>query len=44
MPLAIAVAWDVAKEKNKSKDYYDLLMKFDSVLSLDLDKQEEILS
>ena len=44
MPLAIAVAWDVAKEKNKSKDYYDLLMKFDSVLSLDLDKQEEVLS
>ncbi len=44
MPLAIAVAWDVAKEKNRSKDYYDLLMKFDSVLSLDLDKQEEVLS
>ena len=40
MPLAIAVVWDVAKEKNKSRDYYDLLMKFDSILSLDLDKEE----
>lgn len=40
MPLAIAVVWDVAKEKNKSRDYYELLMKFDSILSLDLDKEE----
>lgn len=42
MPLAIAVVWDVAREKNKSKEYYDLLMKFDSILSLDLDKEEKI--
>lgn len=41
MPLVMAVVWDVAREKEKSKDYYDLLMKFDTILSLDLDKEEE---
>ena len=41
MPLVMAVVWDVAREKDKSKDYYDLLMKFDTILSLDLDKAEE---
>ena len=41
MPLVMAVVWDVAREKDKSKDYYDLLMKFDTILSLDLDKEEK---
>ena len=41
MPLVMAVVWDVAREKEKSKDYYDLLMKFDTILSLDLDKEEK---
>lgn len=41
MPLAIAVVWDVAKEKEKSKEYYELLMKFDEILSLDLDREEK---
>ena len=41
MPLVMAVVWDVAREKDKSKDYYELLMKFDTILSLDLDKTEE---
>lgn len=41
MPLVMAVVWDVAREKEKSKDYYDLLMKFDTILSLDLDKVEK---
>ena len=41
MPLVMAVVWDVAREKDKSKDYYELLMKFDTILSLDLDKAEE---
>ena len=40
MPLAIAVVWDVAREQVKSKKYFDLLMKFDYILSLDLDKEE----
>ena len=38
MPLAMAVVWDVAREQVKSKKYFDLLMKFDYILSLDLDK------
>ena len=41
MPLVMAVVWDVAREKEKSKDYYNLLMKFDTILSLDLDKVEK---
>lgn len=46
MPVAISIIWEVAKEKNKSNDYYELIKKFDSVVSLDLDKniKEEIIS
>jgi len=40
MPLAMSVVWDVAREKEKSKGYYELLMEFDNILSLDLDKKE----
>ncbi|MCI8486983.1 MAG: cysteine--tRNA ligase [Clostridia bacterium] len=36
IPLAISVAWDIAKKEKKSKKYYELLMKFDKVLSLNL--------
>ena len=38
--VAISIIWEIAKEKNKSNDYFDLIMKFDKVLSLDLDKIE----
>ncbi len=41
MPLAMAVLWDVAKEPVKSKDYYNLIMEFEKVTSLDLDKETE---
>ena len=41
MPLAIAVLWDVARENVKSKDYYDLIMKFEKVTDLDLDREEK---
>lgn len=37
MPLAISIAWEVAKQEKKSNRYYELLMKFDKVLSLNLD-------
>jgi len=40
MPLAIAVVWDVAKEKEKSREYYELIKKFDEILSLELDREE----
>lgn len=39
MPLALSVVWEVAKNENKSNQYYKLLKKFDQVLSLDLDKE-----
>jgi len=42
MPLAIAVVWDVAREQEKAREYYDLIMKFDSILSLNLDKESSI--
>jgi cysteinyl-tRNA synthetase len=41
MSVAMAILWEIAKEKTKSNDYYNLILKFDSVLSLDLDKVEE---
>ena len=40
MPLAIAVVWDVAKEKEKNREYYELIKKFDEILSLELDREE----
>ncbi len=39
MPLAMSVVWDVIKEVKKSKDFAKLLLKFDKVLGLDLDKE-----
>lgn len=41
MSVALSVVWEVAKNKKFSRDYYELIMKFDSVLSLDLDKKVE---
>ncbi len=53
MPVALSIVWEVAKEKEKSNDYYLLLKKFDEILSIQIDKEvvadeesysEEILS
>lgn len=41
IPLAISIAWEIAKKQEKSNEYYKLLLKFDEVLSLNLDKEEE---
>ena len=41
MPVAISVIFDIAKNKEKSNDYFELIKKFDKVLSLDLTKLEE---
>jgi cysteinyl-tRNA synthetase len=41
MPQALAVVWDILKN-NKSKEYAKLLLKFDTVLSLDFEKEENI--
>ena len=46
MPQALSVVWDVVRYNQKSKDLYNLLLKFDEVLGLDLasyEKEEEVL-
>ena len=40
MPLAMSVVWDVVKNPIKSKKFAELLLKFDEVLGLQLDKEE----
>ena len=42
MPLALSVIWDVVKYEKKSKMIAELLLKFDSVLGLDIGKEEKI--
>ena len=39
MPAALAVVWEIAKNNNRSKDYAKLLDKFDTVLSLGIDRE-----
>ena len=41
IPLAVSIAWEVAKQEKKSNKYYELLMKFDKVLSLNLNDVTE---
>jgi len=41
IPMAMAVVWDVLKS-NKSESYAKLLLEFDEVLSLNIDKKDEI--
>lgn len=42
MPQAMSVVWDVIKYEDKSQELAKLLIKFDSVLGLNLDKEERI--
>ena len=46
MPVAMSVVWDVVRKQEKSKDYQNLLDKFDEILGLELStyepKKEEI--
>ena len=41
MPVAMGVVWDVVKQEIKSYKLAELLLKFDSVLGLMIDKQIE---
>ena len=41
MPLALSVIWDVVKYEKKSKVLAELLLKFDPVLGLNIDKEEK---
>ena len=38
MPVAMSVIWDVIKNPNKSKQFAELLLHFDEVLGIDIDK------
>ncbi len=42
MPVAMSVVWDVVKNPKKSKELAELLLKFDKVLGLDINKEVEI--
>ena len=41
MPMAMSVVWDVIKNSKKSKKFAELLLKFDTVLGLNIDKPIE---
>lgn len=41
MPLAMSIVWEVIKLPNKSKQIAELLLKFDKVLGLEIDKETE---
>jgi len=42
MPQAMSVIWDLVKYESKSKKLAELLLKFDTVLGLNIDKEEKI--
>ena len=41
MPIAMSVVWDVVRYPKKSKALANLLLKFDSIMGLNIDKEEE---
>ncbi len=41
MPLAMSIVWETAKHEKKSRKIAELLLKFDNVLGIKIDKQEE---
>lgn len=41
MPVALSVVWDVVKNPNKSKKLAELLLDFDKVLGVDIQKSED---
>lgn len=42
MPLAMAIVWEVIKRNEKSKQYAQVLLDFDRVLGLEIDKKNEV--
>lgn len=43
MPLAMGIVWEVARNKQKSEQFADLLLDFDKVLGLDLQNAKQYL-
>ena len=42
MPLALSVIWDVVKSEKKSPVLAELLLKFDTVLGLNIEKEDKL--
>ena len=42
MPIAMSIVWDVVRYPKKSKEMAELLLEFDSVLGLNIDKEQEL--
>ena len=40
-PLALSVLWDLSKIKPRSKEIYEMMIKFDKALGLDLENAEK---
>lgn len=43
MPLAMGIVWEIVRNENKSKQFAELLLKFDNVLGLDLENSKKYL-
>lgn len=43
MPAAMGIVWEVVRNQEKSKQYAELLLKFDQVLGLDLENSKQYL-
>ncbi len=41
MPIAMSIVWEIIKNDTKSKQFAELLLDFDKVLGLDINKEEE---
>ena len=41
MPIAMSIVWEVVRNQNKSKQFANLLKKFDEVLGLKIDEEEK---
>lgn len=42
MPVALSIVWDIIKNPKKSKVFANLLLKFDTVLGLDINKKNDL--
>lgn len=43
MPAAMGIVWEIVRNEHKSKQFAELLLKFDKVLGLDLENSKKYL-
>ena len=41
IPLAMGIVWEIVKNGKKSKQFAELLLEFDKVLGVDIEKNED---